>query len=194
VTHLHDVARATEHLRSFPAAVAAICRHAAQRRATWVEIEFADALIVRDDGLQINAIRRGLIAMLSDGTVDLDTAIGTRGELELFGFVHHVDAARFYTWRNTGADLSAQTIGVSRSHKVPGIGPLAWNDCPVPPAPNTPPAHGATIRWDTLPASAPAANDAFAAIRREMRALLDPAVADLVRLRIASLHGTRPLD
>lgn len=194
MTHLHDVARATEHLRSFPAAVAAICRHAAHRGATWIEIQFHDALIVRDDGRAFDRVEKGTVAWLSDDVLDLETAVGIGREVELFGFVHHVDAARFYTWKDKDADLSAETIGVNRRKRMPGTGALAWNNCPVPDAPNTPPAHGATVRWETLPESVPRANDAFAVIRRETRALLDPAVADLVRLRIASLHGTRSLD
>lgn len=193
--HLADVMGATAPLRSFPLAVAALCLHAARRDATWIEVQFADALIVRDDGRAFDPIERRTIAMLADDIVDLGTAIGIGGEMSLFGFAHHVDTAQFYTWSSKDGEAPGHVIGASRTRGIRGTpGTLEWNRCPVPDAPNTPPAHGVAVRWLTLPASAPTAIDAFYLIKRELRAHLDPEVANLVHLRIASLHGIRPLD
>lgn len=193
--HLTDVMRATEPLRSFPLAVAALCLHAARRNATWIEIQFTDTLTVRDDGRAFDRMERSTIAMLADDNVDLGTAIGIGGEASLFGFAHHVDAMRFYSWSSKDGDAPCYVIGANRVRGIPGKpGTLDWNRCAVPDAPNTPPKHGTTVRWETLPESVPMAIDAFYLIKRELRAQLDHEIAELVRLRIASLHGTRPLD
>ncbi|NBS41951.1 hypothetical protein EBS80_04835 [bacterium] len=174
--------------QSFVATVAALCNEAARRKATYVEIHFYDDVTVRDDGEAYGERAQWWIRQIG---IDEDAVVddGSKWPLGIYAGLRHTRHVSVSTWPALGESRLADTLTFDR---MSALRPN-WGRTLIPPATNSPPAHGVAVAWKNLDAGAQLP-ELFDRLKAQLREQLTEPVANMIRLRIPALHGFRSLS
>lgn len=175
--------------RSFVATVAALCLESARRGASYVEIDFAQGMVVRDDGAAYNVRSQWWIHRVgTGGENEIDS--GSGWPLALYAGLRFASVVEVASWPALNEAELADELTLDRSTAHPR---LHWTRALIPTAPDARPARGVAVTWRTLDVRA-MPPEPCAELKAQLRDHLGDTVAALVRLRDPAARDVRSLD
>lgn len=186
---MYPILRNVDLPQSFVATIAALCVGSGAREAMSIEINFYDGVFVSDDGAPLPEDARTRI-LQAGGIVKADASDTLdRWTLGLYAGLRHTRRVELVTWPSDHDPRVANATAIDRKKSW---WQAAWMNGFAPGGRGTPPAHGTRVSWKDLDAGADPIK-LIDRLHRELRPLLEPAVADMVVLHIPSRRGFRSL-